>query len=366
MRTGLAASALAHAAVIALGLVSLGAAEALTPEMVDSISVELVPASTVSNVRVGSLESEIVETETPSAVLDDTPAELAQPTGNTEVDQSTPTEAPTPSPAPTINTAPEELATPEPAPVPEPQPEPAPEPAPAPEPQPVPEPQPEPEPVAPAPELAVAPAPEAPKEVAPAPVVRTAALEQKRAAYKEAVEQAKKDKAAEEAKKKEEAKKQQEAKKKEEEKKKREDAIEEILSDDTADQVASIINNEDSRGATTGQGGQPTLGKPTGQSATLSQSEMDALVAAMRECFNPPPGAAEEGATARLLVSFNSDRTVSAQQVLAVTGTMGDVVARAAQRAVKICSDRGAYAMLTAEKYEQWRQVDVTFDPREF
>ena len=351
MRTGVAASALAHAAVIALGLVSLGAAEPLTPEMVDSISVELVPVSAVSSVRVGSLESEIVETETPSAVLDETPAELAQPTGNTEVDQSKPTEAPTPSPAPTLNTAPEPEVAPEPAPVPEPKPEPEPEPAP-----PEPEPTPEPVPVAPAPELAVAPAPEAPKEVVPQPVVRTAALEQKRAQFKQQQEEAKKKKAAEE-----------EAKRKaeEEKKKQRQDAIEDILNDE-ADQVASIINNEDSRGATTGQGGEPTLGKPTGQSATLSQNEMDALSAAMKPCFSPPLGSQEENATATIVVKLTPNGMLDGlPQVEAVTGPQtGPMTGSAAVRAAMRCGQNG-YTMLPPEKYggpDGWNTVRVTFN----
>ena len=73
MRTGVVASALAHAALIAFGLLSLGAAEPLMPDAMDSISVDLVPVSDFSNIRVGTLNSEIVETDTPSAVKKPTP-----------------------------------------------------------------------------------------------------------------------------------------------------------------------------------------------------------------------------------------------------------------------------------------------------
>src|SRR6185369_12009557 len=63
-----------------------------------------------------------------------------------------------------------------------------------------------------------------------------------------------------------------------------------------ADDISNIINSEDTRGATTDNGGTPNLGKANGRSATLSNSEMGALIAAMRDCINVPLGAAEEGA----------------------------------------------------------------------
>jgi colicin import membrane protein len=344
MRTGFAASALAHVAIIALGLMSLGAAEPLMPDAIDSIAVDLVPVSEFSNIRVGSLKSEIVETETPSAVKDETPAELAQVTGNTEVDQTKPTEAEAPTPAPTLNTAPKPEPAPEPAPVPDvkPEPEPAPTP-PAPEPTP---PEPTPEPAAPTPELAVAPVSEAPKEVAPQPVVHTAALEQKRAQFKKDLEEAKKKAAAEEARKKEE-----EAKKKEEAKK-AEQAKE-------ADQVANIINNEKSRGAVTGAGGDPTLGKPTGQSATLSQSQIDALVAQIKTCLVVPAGAEEAGAQARFTFSIDQGGNVvgQPQMVQQPSSALEDAYARAALRAVMRC---GPYAMAVGQ------DVSALFNASEF
>lgn len=330
MRTGFFASALAHAAIIALGLLSLGAAEPLLPDAIDSIAVDLVPVSEFSNIRIGSLKSEVVETDTPSAVEDDTAAELAQVTGNTEQDQTKPTEAAAPTPVPTLNTAPEPTPAPEPAP--EPDVQPAPEPAPTPpEPEPTP-PEPEPEPVAPTPELAVAPTTEAPKDVAPQPVVRTAALDQKRAEFKKAQDEAKR-KAAEEAKKKEE-----EAKKKE--------AAQQAEQSQDADQVANIINNEESRGAITGAGGEPTLGKPTGQSATLSQSEIDALVAQIKTCMVIPAGAEEAGAQTRLQFSIDRGGNVVGQPAMVQqpSNALEDAYARAALRAVMRCGPYGMAA----------------------
>ncbi len=346
MRAGLAVSTIAHAALIALIVIGVGFTRPLEPTPVESIAVDLVSIEEFSNIRAGSLESEIVETETPSVVEDLRPAELAQPTGNTEQDQPTPEDTPVPTPAPTQQTAPEPV--PEPEPVEEPAPEPVPEPVePMPRPEPEPAPEPEPEPVEEAPALATPPVSPEPADVAPRPVTRAASLDQKRAAFKQQQEAEKKRK-EEEA-----AKRQQEAKRVEEAKRQQDEAAR------LADDISDIINAEESRGATTGSGGTPTLGKPTGQAARLSQSETDALVAQMRSCWNLLPAEIDSGLSVRLLVELNPDGSVvGAPRVLEQDGSaVGISIARAAVTAVRKC---GPYR-LAAEKYEAWRQVDVTF-----
>ena len=206
-----------------------------------------------------------------------------------------------------------------------------------------------------------------PAEAAPRPRTHTASLYQKRAEFRKRQEAEKQkqaeEKAAEAARKKAEDEKKKKAAAEAEKKR-----IEQAKADQAAkvaDEVANLINNEESRGATTGQGGQQTLGKETGRSATLSQTEMGALVAAMRKCYNPPLGAAEEGAKARLLVRLNPDGTVSGQpQILSSTGpTQAQTNASAAVRAVLRCGQQGEYAFLDPSKYDQWREIDVTFDP---
>src|SRR5690606_7923885 len=98
MRTGLAVSIAAHVVLLTLGLINLGWTEPLQPS-VQSIAVDLVPIEEFSNIRMGQLDSEVVETDAPSAVESEQPAELAQPTGNTEQDQATPSPADIPTPA---------------------------------------------------------------------------------------------------------------------------------------------------------------------------------------------------------------------------------------------------------------------------
>lgn len=346
MKLGTTVSVLAHTALIALGLINLTGSRELAPNMVDSIAIDLIPIEEFSSIRVGTLESDVLETETPSAVDSEDPAELAQRTGNTEIDQPTPEITDIETPAPTIQTAPEpevvEEAEPEPVPeptpppTPAPRPEPEPAPAPEPEPEPAPEPEPEPAPVPPpAPEAEPEPEPE-PQIVPPSPPRVTASVEQARAEF---------------ARRQQEQQQQQQA--------------QQPLPSDIADRVADIINNETSRGATTGQGGEQALGRPTGQASRLTQSEQDALAAAMRRCWNPPMAAmSTDGLTVRLMVSLNPNGSVNGQpQILsAITDDLVRSTALAAQRAVQQC---GPYTMLPGDKYEEWRQVDVTFDPRD-
>lgn len=328
MRVGLPVSLFSHTAIVVLALLSLDFGDKLEVPVEDAIAVEIVPISEFSNVRVGNLDSEVVETPTPSIVDTEIPAELAQPTGNTEEDQVTPIDAERPTPAPTEQTAPE----PEPEPVPEPVVEPDPEPEPVaveqPEPEPVAEPEPEPEPVVAEPEetppeLVTEPEPEpTPDPVAPQPV-RTASLEQLRESYAE-----------------QQREQQQER---------------------DADRVSDIINAEESRGAVTGEGGNSTLGRPDGRSATLTQSELAALSAQMRACWRLPPGGIESGLNVEVRVNLNQDGSVSGTPQLLTnpTNSMHGLIGRAAQRAAMEC---GPYR-LPAEKYAEWSQVEVTFVP---
>lgn len=332
MRVGLPVSVFSHTALIAVGLLSLNFAEPFEPPVIESISVEIVPITEFSNIRLGSLESEIVETQTPSVVETPIPAELAERTGNTEEDQVRPLDSENITPAPTEQTAPEPVPVPDPIPDPQPRPDPVveptpePDPVPEPEPEPVPpqpEPQPEPVEVEPEPELtAPDPEPETPKIIVPQPVVRTASIQQQREDYA---------------------------------KRRREEAARE------ADQIAAIVNAEETRGGTTGTGGQTTTGTSTGQSATLTRSEQDALATQMRGCWNLLPGEIDSGEPVRLLVNLNRDGSVKGtpRVMTTISTPMQGSIARAAQRAVLGC---GPYR-LAAEKYASWSEIDVTFKP---
>lgn len=339
MRTGFTVSTIAHAGLIVLAIVGIGMGRPMDPEPVESISVDLIPVTAFSNIRMGSLDSTVVETETPSVVEDVKPAELAQPTGNTQEDQPTPMDNPDPTPAPTEQTAPAPEAASEPVV------EPEPEVAPTPAERPVVEPQPEPvaEPMEePVPEPAPVATPETPDpaESAPKPRVHTASLDQKRAEFKKQQEAQKQQKADEKAKAEADKKKAEEEKKRKAAEEK--ERIEQANADEAqqlADEVANLINNEESRGATTGAGGETTLGREDGRSATLSQSEIGALVAQIRACITLPAGAEDADARAEFTFSIGADGMVSGRPEMTSTpnNQIEDAYARAVSRALQRC-----------------------------
>jgi outer membrane biosynthesis protein TonB len=186
-----------------------------------------------------------------------------------------------------------------------------------------------------------------PAEVAPRPVTRTASLDQKRAEFKRQQEAEKKRREDEARKKQEEEERLREARRREQEAAR------------LADEVANIINNEQSRGATTGAGGSATLGKETGQAARLSQSQIDGLVAQIRGCLNVPAGAAEQRLTTQLKFRIDQNGVVNTIPTIVKTpaSSLEQALASAAQRAVMRC---GPYAMAVGQ------EVQATFDPSQF
>ena len=109
----------------------------------------------------------------------------------------------------------------------------------------------------------------------------------------------------------------------------------------------------------------PSLGILRGQALRLSQSELDALRRRLVECWNPPVGAANVANLKVVLrVLFKPDGSVAAPPAL-VAGTAssyGPAMAESAKRAILSCQP---FKMLRAENYEQWKDIEITFDPRE-
>lgn len=384
MRIGLTASIVAHVVVLTIGLINLGLTQPLTT-VENAIAVDLVPVSDFNNIRMGSLDSEVVDTQTPAIAESDQPPELAQPTGNTERDQETPSPADRPTPMPVTNSAPAPESTPpppEPEPEPEPippepapqatpepeptpptpatRPQPAPEPVAAPEPTPTPEPEPTPEPV-PTPQPEPAPEPEPipqpPQPAAPTPAARPSNLNQLRQQF-----------AAAEA----------ERRRREEEERRRQAAAQQPatpaatqqpnppqpaqLDSALADDISSIINRDNTTGATTGQGGTPTLGDTTGTSATLSQTEIGALVAKIKQCWFLLPNEEASGAEVVVNMRLKQDGTLADVPRIVSVSQQPEAIG-IAQKAVSAVAGCGPYSMLSANTYDQWQNINVTLRP---
>jgi len=327
MKAGVTTSVIAHAALLIIVIIGLGSAKPVEPDVEESIAVDLVPISDITNIRAGSLQSTVVKTDTPAIVKTDTPAQLAQKAGNTQEDQPAPQESDKTTPAPVVNTAPKPVEAPQP------KPEPDPVKTPVPDPQPVaaPTPMPAPDDAQPQKEVATDTASDAPQAqtAPPLPISKPVPL-QKAPPKPTPVKTA------------------EATPKKAETPKKQTDQAKTQPDDQAkpADQVAELINSEKTRGAVTGSGGDPTLGKNTGKSATLSQSALDGLVAQIKGCMNIPPGAAEAGLTAQLQFSIDASGNVNAMPTILSSGNtpLDNAYVKAAQRAVVRC---GPYTMAT-------------------
>src|SRR5690606_4298419 len=125
------------------------------------------------------------------------------------------------------------------------------------------------------------------------------------------------------------------------------------------------LNNAPTTGATTGQGGSPTLGDTTGTSATLSQTELGALSARIKECWDLLPF--EQGSLAKVVINIrlNQDGTLQqVPQIVSVTQEPEAIgIAQKSVRAVQACAP---YTMLSPASYGQWQNLNLEMIPASF
>ena len=130
--------------------------------------------------------------------------------------------------------------------------------------------------------------------------------------------------------------------------------------------LALIDRRDQQRNAATGAMLNPTpsLGVPTANAPRLSQSEIDALRAQIQACWNPPSGVMDaKELIVRVRLQLNQDGSLKTDPVLTNTGSdaLFQVAAQSALRAIKRCQPY----RLPIAKYDAWKDVDVTFDPRD-
>ena len=102
-----------------------------------------------------------------------------------------------------------------------------------------------------------------------------------------------------------------------------------------------------------------------GTAAQLSQNELDALRARLAQLWNPPAGAQnpqELVVTVRMRLRRDGMLDGAARTAETSSHACWRCVRDSALRAVF----RGQpFNMLRAETYEQWKDIEITFDPRE-
>lgn len=133
------------------------------------------------------------------------------------------------------------------------------------------------------------------------------------------------------------------------------------------DKIAALLNKVQDDNA--GPKPAPAAGRTddgatdvSGLDMIVTQSEMRYLQTQMQRCWNPPIGVADAASlNVKVEVRFNRVGRLEAAPVVLNSGGEGfEVAANAAVRAVQQCQP---YDM-PAEKYDNWHQVIVNFDPK--
>jgi colicin import membrane protein len=107
------------------------------------------------------------------------------------------------------------------------------------------------------------------------------------------------------------------------------------------------------------------LGAPTGIEARLMQSALDALRARLVELWNPPAGASNpDELVVQIRMRLKPDGTLAGPPLVLTSGRTALFVA-SRDSAVRAIFRGQPFDMLKPEYYEQWKDIEITFDPRE-
>jgi len=164
------------------------------------------------------------------------------------------------------------------------------------------------------------------------------------------------------AKKKEEARKKKEQKRAEKpQPKKREPRFD-------PDKVAALLDKRaPQRHASTGDtlNNTASLGLPGATSARLSQSEIDALRARLAQLWNPPVGAkTPDELVVRVRIRLQRDGRLSGPPQVLTSGS-SVLFQTARESAIRALFRGQPFDMLLPEHYDQWKDIEITFDPRD-
>lgn len=135
-----------------------------------------------------------------------------------------------------------------------------------------------------------------------------------------------------------------------------------------ADRIAALLDKrEPTRTLAAGNdlNTAPGLGVPSGRFARLSQSELDALRARLMALWNPPVGIKNpEDYVIRIRIRLGRNgRLTAPPQVL--TSGQGQLFNSARDSAVRAVFRGQPFDMLKPEHYSVWKDIEVTFDPRD-
>jgi len=109
----------------------------------------------------------------------------------------------------------------------------------------------------------------------------------------------------------------------------------------------------------------PLLGASTGHAAKVSQNELEALKARLMKLWNIPAGARNlDELRVEIKVRLGRDGRLSAPPRVLTSGHSPLFMA-AREAAVRALLQGQPFDMLSPATYEEWKEIDILFDPRE-
>ncbi len=134
------------------------------------------------------------------------------------------------------------------------------------------------------------------------------------------------------------------------------------------DKIAALLDKRDpQRNSIAGAeiNSAPTLGTALGNASQLSQSELDALRARLMALWNPPVGIKNpEELIIHVRILLSRDGRLRAPPVVLTRG-QGPLFNSARDSAVRAVFRGQPFDMLKPDHYETWKDIEVTFDPRD-
>ena len=134
-------------------------------------------------------------------------------------------------------------------------------------------------------------------------------------------------------------------------------------------QIAALLDKRDpTRQTLTGESISPqpaALGVRSGSAPKLSQSELDAMRRRLMDLWNPPAGVQNpEQLVVKIRIQLGRDGKLSGPPIV-VTSGRGTLFETARDNAIRALFRGQPFEMLSKDTYDLWKEIEITFDPRE-
>lgn len=134
-------------------------------------------------------------------------------------------------------------------------------------------------------------------------------------------------------------------------------------------QIAALLDKRDpTRQTLTGAAIQPqeaALGIRTGSAPKLSQSELDAMRRRLMDLWNPPAGVQNpEQLVVKIRIQLGRDGKLNGPPIVMTSGR-GQLFETARDNAIRALFRGQPFEMLSKDTYDLWKEIEITFDPRE-